>query len=245
MPFPKVPFSLCVILSMQRNREMISVIIPAFNEEDNLNRCIESIISGGTGCEIIIADGASMDKTVEIARAYEGVKTILGRRGRGSQMNRGAASALGDILLFLHADTYLERGWDREIISSLGDGSIVGGAFAFRIDSGRRPYRLIEYWVKFRCRVFHLPYGDQGIFVRRDVFDKLGGYKEIPLMEDVDFVERMKKIGAIRVLKKKALTHARKWEQEGWFRRSFFNQVIMMLYRLGASPEKLARLYYR
>ncbi len=224
---------------------LISVIIPTLNEEDNVGGCIESILSEGAAYEIIVSDGGSKDKTVERAERHEGIKTIRTESGRGKQMNKGAASARGDIFLFLHADTYLERGWYGEIISCLCDPSAAGGAFTLRIDSPERYYRIIEYWVKFRCGVFKLPYGDQGIFVRREIFEKMGGYKNIPLMEDVDLVGRMKKAGKIRMLRKKAFTHSRKWEKEGWIRRSFFNQMIMIGYRFGADPERLEKLYYR
>jgi len=224
---------------------MISVIIPTLNEEHNIGRCIESIRSDRAIHEIIVADGGSSDKTVDIAESHGGIRVIRTEKGRGTQMNKGAAFAGGDIFLFLHADTYLERGWYNEIMSCLCEPSIAAGAFTFRIDSPESYYRLIEYWVKFRCVVLNLPYGDQGIFVRREVFESLGGYKNIPLMEDVDLVERMKKVGPIKMLRKEAYIHSRKWDEEGWIRRSFLNQMIMIRYRLGADPERLAKLYYQ
>jgi rSAM/selenodomain-associated transferase 2 len=224
---------------------MISIIIPTLNEEHNIGRCIESIRSDGAIHEIIVTDGGSSDKTVEIAESQGGIRVIRTEKGRGTQMNKGAAFARGDIFLFLHADTYLERGWYSEIMSCLCEPSVAGGAFTFRIDSPESYCRLIEYLVKFRCAVLNLPYGDQGIFVRREVFENLGGYKNIPLMEDVDLVERMRKAGRIRMLRKESYIHSRKWDEEGWIRRSFFNQMIMIRYRLGADPERLAKLYYQ
>jgi rSAM/selenodomain-associated transferase 2 len=228
-----------------RSVEKVSVIIPALNEEGVIGRCIESLASEEAVYEIIVADAGSRDKTVEIAGEYKNVKTITTERGRGRQMNRGAALAGGDVFLFLHADTHLQIGWAGEMISSLCSGSAVGGAFTFAIDERKRKYRLIESWVRFRCSAFKLPYGDQGIFMKREIFEKLGGYKDIPLMEDVDIVERMKKTGPIIMLQRKAFTHARKWEKEGLISRSFFNQVVMLLYRLGIDPERLAKIYYR
>jgi rSAM/selenodomain-associated transferase 2 len=170
---------------------MISVIIPTLNEEDNIGRCIQAIRSEDDCCEVILADGGSTDRTVEIAGTYEGVRIVKTGRGRGLQMNKGAAAAGGEVLLFLHADTRLEEGWTKAIVSLLDDRSVAGGAFSFKVDNPDRHYRLIELWVGFRCGIFKLPYGDQGIFVRRDIFDGLGGYREIPLMEDVDMVRRL------------------------------------------------------
>lgn len=224
---------------------MISVIIPALNEEHNIQACIENIKSEEFRCEIIVADGGSTDGTVELAEKYDGVKVIRTGKGRGVQMNKGASYAAGEILLFLHADTKLEGGWGSEIMSLLNNAkSLIGGAFTFKIDNPEIQFRLIEQWVKFRSSIFRLPYGDQGIFVRSNAFKKLGGYKNIPLMEDVDFVERMKKAGRITILGKKAFTSGRKWLKNGWIRVSVMNQAIMIMYRLGADPHKLAKLYY-
>lgn len=224
---------------------MISVIIPTLNEEDNIERCIRGIKKEDAGCEIIVADGGSTDRTVEIAGADEGIKVIRTGKGRGLQMNEGAAAAAGEILLFLHADTRLEEGWSSALLPSLKDRSVAGGAFTFKVDSPERHYRLIESWVSLRCSIFKLPYGDQGIFVRRDVFECIGGYREIPLMEDVDIIERVRKAGRIAILDKKAFTHHRRWAKQGWVRASLMNQMIMLLYRLGGSPDRLAKIYYR
>lgn len=224
---------------------MISVIIPTLNEEDNIGRCIQTLRSEDPCCEVILADGGSTDRTVEIAGAYEGVRIVKTGRGRGLQMNKGAAAAGGEVLLFLHADTRLEEGWTRAIVSLLDDRSVAGGAFSFQVDSLDRHYRLIELWVSVRCRIFKLPYGDQGIFVRRDIFDGLGGYREIPLMEDVDIIARMKRAGRIVILDTKAFTHHRRWAREGWVRASLMNQMIMVMYRLGLDPDRLAKIYYR
>lgn len=224
---------------------MISVIIPTLNEEDNIERCIRGIRSEDAGCELIIADGGSTDRTVEIAGADEGIRIIRTGKGRGLQMNKGAAAAVGEILLFLHADTRLEEGWSSALLLSLKDRSVAGGAFTFKIDNPERQDRLIESWVSVRCSIFKLPYGDQGIFVRRDIFEGIGGYREIPLMEDVDIIERMRKAGRIVILDKKAFTHHRRWAKQGWVRASLMNQMIMLLYRLGGRPDRLAKIYYR
>jgi rSAM/selenodomain-associated transferase 2 len=224
---------------------MISVIIPTLNEHENIRRCIECIKDEGGDCEIIVCDGGSSDATVQIVREYDDAILIETGKGRGGQMNRGAAVANGEVLLFLHADTKLERGWSGELLSVLADESVVGGAFTLTIDNPSRRYRLIESWVKLRCSLFSLPYGDQGIFVRRDIFDKTGGYRDIPLMEDVEIIGRLKKEGRLVLLEKCAVTHARRWIGKGWIRASVSNQMVMLMYKLGIDPHTLARFYYR
>jgi len=224
---------------------MISVIIPTLNEETCIGRCIESVRSAGTVCEIIVTDGGSRDRTREVAESYPGVRVVLSKPGRGNQMNRGASHAQGDLLLFLHADTVLEVGWYDDIVAALRNGEITGGAFTFAIDNPMQKYRIVEAWVSMRCRIFRLPYGDQAIFIRRNVFEILSGYKHMPLMEDVDLVTRMKKLGRITVLQKKAVTSGRRWVSKGLIRTAAINQVTMLLYLLGVSPHRLSRLYYR
>lgn len=224
---------------------MISVIIPALNEEDNIRSCIDGLINEGCDCEIIVADGGSTDKTEISAGSYPGVAFIQSRKGRGVQMNMGASAASGDILLFLHADTTLEVGWAAEMLSVLEDNSISGGAFTFSIRSLLWKYRLVEAWVRLRCKIRLLPYGDQAIFVRKSAFDRIGGYKNIPLMEDVDFIKRLKKFGTIGILNKKAITSERRWSKKGLIKTAAMNQLIMLLYKFGVNPSLLARIYCR
>jgi rSAM/selenodomain-associated transferase 2 len=224
---------------------MISVIIPTLNEEACLGKCIEALRSAGSGCEIIVADGGSRDRTREVAKSYPGVRLVRSEAGRGNQMNSGASHAQGDVLLFLHADTLLERGWHDDIAAALRDNKVTGGAFTFAIDDPGQKYRIVEAWVSLRCRIFRLPYGDQAIFIRRSAFEQLGGYRNMPLMEDVDLVTRMKKRGRIALLRKKAVTSGRRWVSKGLIRTAAINQTTMLLYLLGVSPHKLARFYYR
>jgi len=160
-------------------------------------------------------------------------------------MNTGASAASGDILLFLHADTILEAGWAVAVLSVLEDSSISGGAFTLGIQSQLWKYRLVEEWVKLRCRLCLLPYGDQAIFVRKSAFDIIGGYKNIPLMEDVDLIEKLKKLGTIVLLKKEAITSERRWSKNGLIKTAALNQIIMLLYKIGFNPDRLARMYYR
>ena len=224
---------------------MTSIIIPVLNEELHLTRCIDSLRAEGFSEEIIVADGSSTDRTREIALSHPNVTAIDSLKGRGAQMNAGSAAASGDILLFLHADTILEQGWAKELSAALDDQSVIGGAFSFCIDNPAIKYRLVEAWVRLRCRIFRLPYGDQAIFIRKTAFQELGGYKEIPLMEDVDIIGQMKKLGSISMLQKRAVTSGRRWVRKGIFRTAAINQMTMLMFHLGVSPEKLARLYYR
>ena len=224
---------------------MISVIIPALNEEDNIGRCIEGVLKDGCDCQIIVADGNSLDRTAEVAKSFPGVSLIQSLKGRGIQMNMGASVATGDILLFLHADTMLETGWASSILYVLEDVSISGGAFTLGIRSQLWKYRLVEAWVKLRCRLCLLPYGDQAILVRKSVFDIIGGYRSFPVMEDVDFISRLKKLGAIVISDKKAITSERRWSKKGLIKTAAMNQLIMLLYMLGVNPDRLARIYYR
>ena len=224
---------------------MISVIIPTLDEAENIRGCIECVRAEDGDFEILVCDGGSSDETVQIARGYDDAVLIETGKGRGAQMNRGAAAANGGVLLFLHADTKLERGWSRELLSVLADESVVGGAFTFKIDNPARRYRLVESWVKLRCSLFSLPYGDQGIFVRKDIFNKIGGYQDIPLMEDVEIVGALNKEGKLVLLEKCAVTHDRRWSRKGWIRASVSNQLVMLMYKMGIDPHTLARLYYR
>ena len=224
---------------------ILSVIIPALNEEMHIQRCIETLRAGGFSGEIIVADGGSRDRTRDMALIHAGVSVIDSPKGRGPQMNAGSAVAAGNALLFLHADTILEQGWAVELEALLDEPSFVGGAFSFSIDCPSPKYRLVEAWVRLRCWLCNLPYGDQAIFIRKTVFQRLGGYKEIPLMEDVDLISRMKKQGRIAVLRKKAITSGRRWAVRGLLRTAMNNQLTMLMYHLGVSTERLARFYYR
>lgn len=224
---------------------MISLVIPALNEEAYMQTCIEAIRQDDATCEIIVADGGSTDRTIEIVEGLHRVKLLRTAKGRGLQMNAGASSATGDTLLFLHADTILQKGWSQAIELALKDNAVAGGAFTFAIDSPMKKYRAVEQWVKFRCFLFKLPYGDQGIFVRSAVFKKVKGYKNIPLMEDVDLIQRLKEQGRITVLDTLAFTSERRWHNKGLLYTAVINQLIMLLYRIGISPHRLAKIYYR
>ncbi|MEW6586558.1 MAG: TIGR04283 family arsenosugar biosynthesis glycosyltransferase [Nitrospirota bacterium] len=226
-------------------RVSFSIIIPVLNEASIVNNTIRHIheIAPPDDFEIIVVDGDSGGSTVRCI-GDEKVAKLTSPKGRGRQMNKGASVATGDIFLFLHTDTELPGEAFRKIAASVEAGGSAG-AFDLGIKSERRIFRLIEHMVDLRTRLARLPYGDQAIFVRRDVFEILGGYSEIPIMEDVEFMRRLKRSGyKIEILPEKVQTSPRRWEEEGVLTCTLRNWTIMTLYLLGRSPEKLVRHYY-
>ena len=220
---------------------MISVIIPTLSEELALEKSLISARSS-KDAEIIVSDGGSLDGTLAMAQRLAD-KAISSPAGRGLQMNRGAAGAAGDILLFLHADTILSAGWYERIREALRDDRVAGGAFSFSLSRRSPHFTLISLMVNLRSRLLKLPYGDQALFIRRTVFEELGGFREIPIMEDLELVKGMRRAGRIAILKQPVITSSRRWEKEGWLWTTARNLSILFLYRLGASPERLYRFY--
>jgi len=219
---------------------MISVIIPTLNEEDVIKKTLQGLAKV-PGIEIIVSDGGSTDKTVNLCKQF--ARVINSEPGRGCQMNAGAKEASGDILLFLHADTLLPENWKDKIISAMSNEIIVGGAFSLSIDSGRLSHKIISATANIRSRISGIQYGDQGIFVRRSVFEEIGGFKDIPIMEDVDLMRRLKKVGTVVMLRDKVRTSARRWEKEGVIYTTLRNWLLISLYYMGVSPERLYRFY--
>jgi rSAM/selenodomain-associated transferase 2 len=217
---------------------MISVVTPTLNAAGSIAACLEAARDAD---EIVVVDGGSSDGTPAIAERL-GARFLAAPRGRGGQLAAGAAAARGDWLLFLHADTRLEPGWraaaDRHI-ERRGDSA---ACFRFRLDAGEWPARLVEAGVSLRVRLLGLPYGDQGLLVSRRLYDEIGGYRPLALMEDVDLVRRLGR-GRIERLGVAALTSPDRWRRDGWLRRSLLNLVCLALYRSGMSAERVAKLY--
>ena len=211
--------------------EEISIIIPTFNEKGTISQCLETVV-GIPGIEVIIADGGSTDRTVEIAEQHRDVKVVTSLMGRSVQMNKGAECADGKILLFLHADCVLSREVVLNVRNVLGGSSFVGGAFKIRLLSDKLLYRIIEKGINFRSKIFKLPYGDQGLFVRRSAFEELGGFREMPNCEDLDFMCRLKKNWKIIILDERISSSIRRWENHGILRTSFRNQFLLASYVL-------------
>lgn len=221
---------------------LISVVIPTVNEASNLGACLASVHGSGLPVEIIVVDGGSSDGTKEAALAT-GAKVVQAPRGRASQQNAGARLASGDILLFLHADTRLPKGWAEAALEALARPGVAGGAFRFAIGAPGAGYRFIEAMANLRSRTCQMPFGDQAIFLRRERFIELGGFPEMPVMEDFAFVERLRRTGQVLTLPQAALSSPRRWERFGKLRVTLLNKVMIWGYKAGVSPDRLARWY--
>jgi rSAM/selenodomain-associated transferase 2 len=223
----------------------ISLIIPVFCEQAVINETIAAVrrLRGGDTAEIIVVDGQAEGGTLAAIRDTA-VRKVPSEKGRGGQLNRGAAVAAGDALLFLHADTALPPAAFERIAGAMRDEGCVGGAFDLRIDSPGTGFRIIETVANVRSRLTRIPYGDQAIFVRASFFRTLGGFEEIPIMEDVDLMRRIKRKGRrIVIFREPVLTSARRWEKEGLVFGTLRNWFLMTLYLCGVAPERLARFY--
>jgi len=219
----------------------ISVIIPALNEAANVGFAVTSA-ARGRSVEVVVVDGGSNDGTPEVARSC-GARVMSAPRGRARQMNAGATAASGDVLLFLHADTQLPWGFDECVRHALADAGVVAGAFGFAIGGDGAALRVLQRLTNYRARRFQMPYGDQAIFLRAETFRAMGGFPEIPIMEDYELVARLRRRGRIAVLCAPALTSGRRWASVGALRTTLLNQLVIGGYRLGVSPERLARWY--
>lgn len=217
---------------------MLSVIIPTLNAAATLGDCLAAL---GEVRDLVVVDGGSWDGSQAIAEAG-GARLIVADPGRGAQLRLGAEAARGDWLLFLHADTRLEPGWPAAVRAHVEARPDAAGCFRFRLDDRAWQARLIESGVALRVWCLGLPYGDQGLLISRALYEKVGGYAALPLMEDVDLAGR---IGwrRLKVLGADALTSAERWRRDGWFRRSARNLACLFLHRFGMSEERLARIY--
>ncbi|MBW1807472.1 MAG: TIGR04283 family arsenosugar biosynthesis glycosyltransferase [Deltaproteobacteria bacterium] len=221
----------------------ISVIIPTLDEEKAIADCLAQFDSDAE-VEVLVSDGGSRDRTLQIVAEHTAVKTISTRRGRGPQLNEGARQSGGDVLLFLHCDCQLPLTWKQAILSAMSDPGVVGGYFHLRTsapDSGPF-YNLVLRAADLRSRFLNHPYGDSGIFVRREVFERLGGYLDIPIMEDYEFSKRLVGEGRIIRLPDEIRTSARRF-RAGMLKATLLMRLFPLLYRLGVPPDWLDRLY--
>ncbi len=218
----------------------LSIIIPTLNEAATIRAAADALAHWQSQIEVIVVDGGSTDDTVAIARAC-GLNIISAPRGRGPQMNTGAQASHGATLLFLHADTRLPHKALTLIEAALSDPTVCGGNFSLRFDGGTRAARLLTRL--YPClRLGGMCYGDSALFVRRAVFERLGGYRDIPLFEDVDLFKRLKRAGRFVHLPACATTSSRRFE--GRFIRTFaLWSCLQVLYWLGVAPQRLAQLY--
>ena len=229
---------------------LVSVIVPVLRDTPELEQLLEMLegqrpTGDARADEVIVVNGDPTDRTIERPRSrFPHMQWATSLPGRGRQMNTGAALAGGRWLLFLHADSCPDGGWLEEIRRADADADVVGGAFMFTLRSSARIARLIEWGVAWRVRWLGLPYGDQGLVVRRAAFDALHGFKALPIMEDVDFVRRLRRYGRMQPLRTHIRVSARRWERDGWARRTVLNLLLLGLYYARVSPARLARIYY-
>lgn len=234
-----------------QSRPMISVIIPVLNEAAEIRQTLEQVLTG-ENLEVIVVDGGSQDKTVEIVQAYVGqgesstsLRLLSSPPGRALQFNVGLQAAQGEWVLLLHGDTRVPRGFDMLIRELLRDEGVVAGAFELAVASQAWPLRWVEWGVRWRSRGLGFPYGDQGLFLSRERLVQLGGIPDLPLMEDFELVRRLQRQGRVAIAPVAVVTSARRWEGLGVLRVTWLNQLIVLGYLLGISPKRLAQWYRR
>lgn len=220
----------------------IAVIIPVLNEEQALPACLNSLDPKTS--EIIVVDGGSTDHSREIAQA-SGAKVISTKSSRAVQMNSGASATTASILLFLHADTTLPKHYGKIVQRELNKPHVVAGAFKLRISDNDFFFRIISFFANLRSDWLNLPYGDQALFLKRETFNKLGGFTNYPLLEDLDLVRRLKTLGRITTVRESVVTSGRRWHTRGKLKVTLFNVWALLSFSLGNSPDKIAVWYKR
>ena len=224
-------------------QEHISVVIPTLNAAHTLPQALSALQAAAIVREVIVADGGSSDETAEIAR-ISGTRVISSARGRGVQLAAGAAAAAGDWLLFLHADCRPASGWEEAVSAFVAapGASMRAGYFDFALDDAAPAARRLERIVAWRCRALALPYGDQGLLISRALYDAVGSFAPLPLMEDVDFVRRLGRRRLARI-GSRCTVSARRYRREGYWRRPLRNILCLLLYFAGVPPHLIVRLY--
>ena len=222
----------------------LSVIVPTLDEEGVLGATLAGVRAARVvhELELVVVDGGSRDGTCAVAARHTD-RVLHAAAGRASQMNAGAAAARGDTLLFLHADTLLPRGFDVAIADALADSATVGGRFDVHLDGDSRVLPLVAAAINWRSRWTRIATGDQAIFVRRAVFEALGGYAPVPLFEDVRLTIALKRLGGVACLRERVVTSARRWERRGPLRTVALMWALRLGHALGVSPARLRRLY--
>ena len=220
----------------------ISVIIPAYNEAEVIDLALSST-QNTTGVERIVVDGGSSDGTPGVAQSRS-ARIIRSPLGRARQMNAGAEAAEGMFLVFLHADTRLPEGFDHHIRRILTQSGVVAGAFRFQLDASSAGLRLIERTTNWRAQYLQMPYGDQAIFLTAELFREMGGFPDLPIMEDFELVRRLRGRGRIVIAPAAAVSSARRWQKLGPFQTTLINQLMIIAFYLGRDPSRLARWYH-
>ena len=224
-------------------QEQISVVIPTLNAANTLPQALSALQAAAIVKEVIVVDGGSSDKTTEIA-CISGARVISSVQGRGVQLAAGAAAAAGYWPLFLHADCRLAPGWEEAVSAFVAapEASTRAGYFDFALDDATPAARRLERIVAWRCRALALPYGDQGLLISRSLYDTVGGFAPVPLMEDVDFARRLGRARLARI-GSRCIASARRYRREGYWRRPLRNILCLSLYFAGVPPHLIVRLY--
>jgi rSAM/selenodomain-associated transferase 2 len=220
---------------------LVTVVIPVLFDADVVARLLAQL-PDGSDLEIVVVDGGPDPRLDRVVATHRRTRLARTRAGRGRQMNVGAEGASGDWILFLHADSVLPSGWIQAFAAM--SAQVTGGWFRFALDDAAWQARVIERLVAWRVRYLGLPYGDQGLFVRRAHFRSQGGFKDWPLLEDVEFARRLIAGGPVVELPLPLRTSSRRWRRDGWWLRSARNLLIVALYFVGVSPARLARWYH-
>ncbi|HJO37340.1 MAG: TIGR04283 family arsenosugar biosynthesis glycosyltransferase [Vicinamibacterales bacterium] len=228
------------------NDPFVSLVVPVLDDAAELESLLDALppTTDAPGLEVIVVDGGADPALGPLRDRFTEVRWSASLPGRGRQMNHGASLARGRWLIFVHADTRLSPGWDGEIARADATAGVVGGSFRFALETPAWQARLLERGVRWRVRWLDLPYGDQALFVRREAFESVRGYRDWPLMEDVDLVRRLRRVGRLWHSSMPVRVSARRWRRDGWARRSVKNIGLVTLYLAGVAPARLARLYY-
>ena len=233
-----------ILIKSSKQKNTLSVIIPTLNESKNLPSLL-SDLSEIKNAEIIIIDSLSSDKTKEIAEIYGTNFYKLNEKNRGLQLNFGAQKASGEWLLFIHADSRFKENWSEEINLIMKEKSSKVYFFNFKINNQKKIYRILEFFVNLRCLFFKNPYGDQGLLIQKNIYFKNEGFKKIPLMEDIDFIKRIKNKEHILCLKNSIYTSSRKWERKNFLIQSFKNWRLRKRWLKGEPIELIYKEYYK
>lgn len=218
-----------------------SVIIPTLNEAHTIEKCLTNLINNHTNFEVIVADGGSSDKTLDIVSQFPYAQSVSSAPGRGRQMNEGVKGAKGDVFLFLHADTFLPSSAFQQIENIMSDPSVAGGSFCLNFAMNKFFLNVYARFTRINHTLF--TYGDQCLFVRSNVFKEIGGFKDIPIMEDVEIQKRIRHIGKFVKIRTPVVTSARRYMENGIVLQQIINTILVLLYYLGVSPSFLKRYY--
>ncbi|WP_236782755.1 TIGR04283 family arsenosugar biosynthesis glycosyltransferase [Anaerohalosphaera lusitana] len=221
------------------------MIIPVLHESAVINETVQHVFSidGSEDCEVIVADGSDNADTLGVIKDGR-ITKMQSSPGRAIQMNAGANAACGNVLVFLHADTFLPKNAFTVIKNAISKQQYAVGAFKLGLDSDKLTMKIITALANLRNRILRIPYGDQAIFIRRELFEELGGFPAIPLMEDIELMKRLKRKGCkVFFSKAKVTSSARRWQKEGPWRCSARNLIISAMYHLGVPAERLVRFY--